>query len=97
MLSLPNEKKWQIYCSQRLLQEANGGGGGGGGLDGRGGGGRGGGAGGRASAANGMGRGLKRDISDPEFYIEKIKALAMVSVTRRNNKIFLFCVKSAAA
>ena len=47
MLSLPKEKKWQIYCSKR--SGAN-----------------------NATASTNL-------ISDPEFYIEKVKALSMVS------------------
>ena len=59
MLSLPKEKKWLIYCSQK--GSAGGLGGLGGGLGGR----HGGGAGGLET--------------QPEPYIEKVNALAMVS------------------
>ncbi len=44
MLSLPNEKKWQIYCSQKMGHKTD------------------------SSLSN-----------DPQFYIDKVKELSMVS------------------
>ncbi len=67
MLQLPKEKKWQIYCSQRLVQQqqemgclkSNGGG---------------------IVGIQETRAASDGNISDPEFYIEKIKALAMVRI-----------------
>ena len=63
MLGLPNEKKWQIYCSQRGTADDGGGGGGGG----------------PGSRRHGNPRSALD--TQPEPYIEKVNALAMVSAT----------------
>ena len=57
MLGLPNEKKWQIYCSQRGTADDGGGGG--------------------PSRRHGNPRSALD--TQPEPYIEKVNALAMVS------------------